>query len=92
MENLSEHYVAEAGEILEYMMIGNQNRVIGETKMNAHSSRSHSVLILNVTSTNTLSKQSKTANLYLVDLAGSETIAKTQLIAKKSNWRYTGRG
>jgi hypothetical protein len=50
---------------------GARNRAIAATNMNEHSSRSHTVLILRVASTN-LSGQTKHAKICLVDLAGSE--------------------
>jgi len=74
---VTENYVAEAGEVYEIMKIGNENRSIGSTDMNAESSRSHSCFILTVQMNNTADFSSKTGKLYLVDLAGSEKISKT---------------
>ena len=45
--------------------------------MNAHSSRSHSLFILEVTQKNEVDGSVKTSRLNLVDLAGSEKIGKT---------------
>jgi kinesin family protein 5 len=64
------------------MRIGNENRSIGYTDMNAQSSRSHSVFIVTVTSENSVSLVKKTGKLYLVDLAGSEKIAKTGAVGQ----------
>ena len=47
--DITETYVAEEGEVYELMKIGNKNRSIACTNMNAESSRSHSIFILTVT-------------------------------------------
>jgi kinesin family member 5 len=59
------------------MKLGNSNRSISATLMNAESSRSHSIFILTVTQNNLEDLSCKTGKLYLVDLAGSEKISKT---------------
>ena len=59
------------------MKIGNKNRAVSATNMNAESSRSHSLFILTLIMTNLEDSSCKTGKLYLVDLAGSEKIAKT---------------
>jgi kinesin family protein C2/C3 len=46
-------------------------------QINAHSSRSHCLLIINVTGTNTASGVRTVGKLTLCDLAGSERINKT---------------
>lgn len=45
--------------------------------MNAESSRSHSIFVINVQARNTETGTQKTGSLFLVDLAGSEKIGKT---------------
>jgi kinesin family member 5 len=74
---VTEQNVIEEAEVYNCMKIGNENRSIGFTDMNAQSSRSHSVFILTVYSENSITFVKKTGKLYLVDLAGSEKIAKT---------------
>jgi kinesin family protein 5 len=64
-------------EVYTLMKLGNSNRSITATNMNAESSRSHSLFILTLHMTNTEDGSSKTGKLYLVDLAGSEKISKT---------------
>lgn len=59
------------------MKLGNDNRSIGATNMNEQSSRSHSIVIMSVASTNTVDFSQKSGKLYLVDLAGSEKVSKT---------------
>ena len=45
--------------------------------MNEHSSRSHSVFLINVKQENEESQKKLSGKLYLVDLAGSEKVSKT---------------
>lgn len=45
--------------------------------MNAESSRSHSIFVMNIAQRNTDTGTQKTGSLFLVDLAGSEKIGKT---------------
>jgi kinesin family protein 5 len=55
---------------------GKNNRHIAVTNMNEHSSRSHSVFLINVKQENVESEKKLTGKLYLVDLAGSEKVKK----------------
>lgn len=45
--------------------------------MNEHSSRSHSVFLINVKQENQENQKKLTGKLYLVDLAGSEKVYKS---------------
>lgn len=45
--------------------------------MNEHSSRSHSVFLIQVKQENLETRKKLTGKLYLVDLAGSEKVSKT---------------
>ena len=45
--------------------------------MNEHSSRSHSVFLINVKQENLENQKKLSGKLYLVDLAGSEKVGKT---------------
>ena len=45
--------------------------------MNEHSSRSHSVFLINVKQENVETQKKLSGKLYLVDLAGSEKVSKT---------------
>ena len=65
------------------MEIGNANRVVGETAMNATSSRSHSIFTIYVETSeedpaNPGESRIKAGKLNLVDLAGSERQSKTK--------------
>ena len=59
------------------MTMGNMNRAVSATNMNAGSSRSHLVFILTINMTNINDYSAKTGKLSLIDLAGSEKISKT---------------
>jgi len=63
------------------MNVGNQNRTIGATNMNEHSSRSHAIFMITIemseTSTVDGKSQIRVGKLNLVDLAGSERQHKT---------------
>ena len=47
--DVTETYVGSEQEVYEVMRVGTSNRSIASTKMNAESSRSHSIFILTVT-------------------------------------------
>lgn len=53
--------------------------------MNEHSSRSHSIFLINVKQENTQTEQKLSGKLYLVDLAGSE---KVICISEKMNRKW----
>ncbi|KAJ8905833.1 hypothetical protein NDN08_002338 [Rhodosorus marinus] len=69
--------VHSVNEVWEVMAIGSRNRSSGATCMNEHSSRSHLVVIINVTRTNLLNGDRVEAKMYMVDLAGSERLSRT---------------
>lgn len=76
----SEHAVSCLEEILKYIEKGENNRKYAATAMNHHSSRSHTIFKLNVTSmqieddieSNSITTES---TLNFVDLAGSERVS-----------------
>ena len=77
LQDVSESYIECESQIYDLMRLGNTNRSVASTNMNAESSRSHSIFILTVTQNNTSDMSCKVGKLYLVDLAGSERISKT---------------
>ena len=79
---LSEHYVNSGEELLDFMNLGQSNREVAFTLMNAGSSRSHSIFITTINQKNTRDFSEKTGKLFLVDLAGSEKVGKTGAIGK----------
>lgn len=48
--------------------------------MNEHSSRSHSIFLINVKQENTQTEQKLSGKLYLVDLAGSEKVQSCHIV------------
>lgn len=55
--------------------------VVSPSDMNEHSSRSHSIFLINVKQENTQTEQKLSGKLYLVDLAGSEKVEGSTVIA-----------
>jgi kinesin family protein 5 len=77
IEDCSESTVISEEEVFRLMAVGNENRAIGVTDMNAQSSRSHSIFIMTIIMQDNEDFSCKIGKLYLVDLAGSERISKT---------------
>lgn len=77
VKGLTECYVSSAAEVHEALQTGQATRVVSSTRMNAESSRSHSIFMMTIQQRNTETGASKSGNLYLVDLAGSEKVGKT---------------
>lgn len=80
VKDLSSFVCKSIKEIEHVMTVGNQNRSVGATNMNVHSSRSHAIFIVTVEHSD-LGPDGKhhirVGKLNLVDLAGSERQAKT---------------
>ena len=86
VKDLSTFVCKSISEIEHVMNVGNQNRSVGCTNMNEHSSRSHAIFIITVE----CSEQDKSGEshirvgkLNLVDLAGSERQAKTGAVGER---------
>ncbi|XP_042145907.1 kinesin-like protein KIF3A [Ixodes scapularis] len=80
VKGLSSCMVKTADELDKIMTLGNKNRVVGATNMNAHSSRSHALFTITVEcSERGLDGRQhvRVGKLHLVDLAGSERQSKT---------------
>jgi len=80
VKDLSYFAAKSSDEVRKIMYIGSKNRSVGETLMNAHSSRSHSLFTITVerSELGADNKQHiRVGKLNMVDLAGSERIAKT---------------
>ncbi len=90
LENVQWIRVTSPEECADIFHLGERNRVTESTKMNAHSSRSHAILIIKIEKSIKVSETNKITNisknieriitrshLYLVDLAGSERVKKT---------------
>jgi kinesin family protein 5 len=77
IQDIKETYCTSEDDVFNVMKVGNSNRAITATNMNAESSRSHSLFVLTIIMQNNEDQSCKTGKLYLVDLAGSEKISKT---------------
>ena len=98
IDNLSEVYLSSIDDFLYYAEIAESNRKVGETKLNQNSSRSHSIMIIEVTQQFKKENIIKKGILNLVDLAGSEKVSKTGAVgetleeAKKINLSLSALG
>eukprot|EP00899_Mesostigma_viride_P014683 jgi/Mesvir1/23215/Mv22674-RA.2 len=87
IEGVEEVEVSGVEDCLKLIQLGERNRVFAFTKLNAHSSRSHAIVMLSVekrlkkefSHRQTASQRNKViiGKLFLVDLAGSERLKKS---------------
>ncbi|XP_047740664.1 kinesin heavy chain [Hyalella azteca] len=77
VKGATERFVSSPEEVFEVIELGKNNRHIAVTNMNEHSSRSHSVFLIQVKQENIETQKKLVGKLYLVDLAGSEKVSKT---------------
>lgn len=79
VKDLSSAVCKSANEIQQLMRTGNQNRTIGATNMNEHSSRSHAIFLITIEMSSMGDEAGgiRVGRLNLVDLAGSERQSKT---------------
>lgn len=80
MPGVVEIEVMSESEVFDILWRGAKQRAIAATNMNEHSSRSHTVFTVRITST-TASGVVATAKISLVDLAGSEKWKSHQMSA-----------
>lgn len=85
--DLSRNIVTNVDQTQSLMDRGNGNRVVGATEMNALSSRSHSIFVINVETAEmdeeTKEERIRVGKLNLVDLAGSERQSKTKAAGQR---------
>ncbi|XP_061411907.1 LOW QUALITY PROTEIN: kinesin heavy chain-like [Lethenteron reissneri] len=77
VKGCTERFVSSPEEVMDVIDEGKANRHVAVTNMNEHSSRSHSIFLINVKQENVETEQKLSGKLYLVDLAGSEKVSKT---------------
>merc|ERR1712013_60169 len=77
VEGLTKVEVGSDADINELNRIAGKNRSASATDMNAHSSRSHMLLVVYVSGINIPANIKYFGKLYLVDLAGSERVKKS---------------
>ncbi|XP_041041231.1 centromere-associated protein E-like [Carcharodon carcharias] len=75
--NLTEELAVTYEDVMKLVQKGEKNRHYGETKMNEHSSRSHTIFRVIVESRDKNNEAVMVAHLNLVDLAGSERASQT---------------
>jgi len=86
VKDLSSFVCKSVSEIEHVMAVGNQNRSVGKTEMNEHSSRSHAIFIITVECSELDAEGQahiRVGKLNLVDLAGSERQAKTGAVGDR---------
>lgn len=86
VKDLSSFVCKSIKEIEHVMTVGNQNRAVGATNMNEHSSRSHAIFIITVEHSEIGvdgKSHIRVGKLNLVDLAGSERQAKTGAVGQR---------
>jgi kinesin family protein 3/17 len=80
VKDLSMYVVNNADDMDRIMTLGNKNRAVGATNMNAHSSRSHAIFTVTIECSDKGpdgKQRVRAGKLHLVDLAGSERQSKT---------------
>lgn len=77
VQDVTEVICPDKETVFRTLELGKTNRALAPTLMNAESSRSHSLLVLNIALQNEKSGHVKHGRLTLVDLAGSEKVSKT---------------
>ncbi|EDQ86912.1 uncharacterized protein MONBRDRAFT_21638 [Monosiga brevicollis MX1] len=77
VRHATELYMQDPEDVMAVMRSGAERRSVAATNMNDHSSRSHSVFLMEITQKDTIKGGLKTGKLFLVDLAGSEKVSKT---------------
>ncbi|VVD03576.1 unnamed protein product [Leptidea sinapis] len=89
VKGATERFVSSPEEVFEVIEEGKSNRHIAVTNMNEHSSRSHSVFLINVKQENLENQKKLSGKLYLVDLAGSEKLTRILQESLGGNARTT---
>ncbi|EPX73214.1 kinesin-like protein Klp3 [Schizosaccharomyces octosporus yFS286] len=82
VEGLKTVYVSSEAEAFQILNQGMNSRAVASTNMNATSSRSHSIFVVEVVQTNNSSGETRRGRLFLVDLAGSESVGKSGAVGQ----------
>ena len=90
VEGVVEEYVGSAAELLELVRVGEAHRAVGATGMNEASSRSHSILTVQVLARDTIASSARTSRLCLVDLAGCVAPRFTGSSSSAAVWKPWG--
>jgi len=76
VQDATEVSVTNPADMRKAMKIGSVNRTVAATRMNDRSSRSHSLLYLQVFKKDLLTDTTTISKLYFIDLAGSEKVLR----------------
>lgn len=82
VEGLSEFFIDNIENFLELLELSQSQRIVSGTNLNSQSSRSHTIFMLELTSTNNIKNITKKGIMNLVDLAGTEKISKSGAVGK----------
>jgi len=83
MQNMSSVLSSTVEDVLDCVSTGQRKRQVGETSANVASSRSHSILLLNLESRQEGEEGVRCSQLSLVDLAGSEGMRNVEHSSKE---------
>eukprot|EP00759_Apiculatamorpha_spiralis_P036322 PhF_6_TR36521/c0_g1_i1/m.53806/K10397/KIF6_9; kinesin family member 6/9 len=79
LRGLESHASPTMHEALNWLLLGDTNRIYTETEMNQTSSRSHCIFTVSLEARVQGSAAVRRSKLHLVDLAGSERVGKTHV-------------
>jgi hypothetical protein len=83
LKDVTERDAESYEDVLKVFEEGKKVRVVGSTKMNNTSSRSHAIFTIKYTETETGKGKGTNAMFNIVDLAGSERQTKTGATGKR---------
>lgn len=84
VEGMSMKEVATVTGALHFMHEASARKSMGSTRMNESSSRSHTIVVLNISQIDKVRHNTKTrSQVFLVDLAGSERVDKTGAVGER---------
>ena len=70
-------------EAAKALSSGEQHKVYAATKMNARSSRAHTILIITIEQTNERTQSTARSCIHIADLAGSEQVKKSGVVGNR---------
>ena len=74
--------------MLELLVLAETNKKRAATAMNDRSSRSHSILVFNISQKNKKLDSLVKSVLHVVDLAGSERLKKSKVGGREELWEW----
>ncbi|CAJ0754629.1 22623_t:CDS:2, partial [Entrophospora sp. SA101] len=77
--NIGEVNLESPDYVNQVLRSATKNRTVASTKMNNNSSRSHSIFMIHIKGSNSVTNEKRSGSLNLIDLAGSEKISAYEL-------------